>query len=183
MRVNLCSGLAPLWIASNPAQYVRRPKVHPSVRRGLDWGELGRSLFTAERFDHTHNALAVLLGLNGLRVSEACGANIEDMAVERGHRVLRIVGKGNQPAPIPLVPRPARTIGLAVGERLTPGQRPASGGMTSSTQQAPIRGTSGMVGGPRHRTVRAARRNPQRRRRSMPVRSALSIWSSGSVDR
>ena len=39
-------------IPANPAQYVRRPKVHPSERRGLDRGELGRFLFTAERFDH-----------------------------------------------------------------------------------------------------------------------------------
>lgn len=59
----------------------------------------------------------MLLGLNGLRVSEACGANIEDMAFERGHRVLRIIGKGNKPAIIPLVPRTARTIDLAIGER------------------------------------------------------------------
>jgi integrase/recombinase XerD len=103
-------------ISSNPAQYVRRPAVHPTERRGLDRGELGRFLFTAERFDHAHAALAVLLGLNGPRVSEACGANIEDMAFERGHRVLRIIGKGNKPALIPLVPRTARTIDLAVGE-------------------------------------------------------------------
>jgi site-specific recombinase XerD len=82
-------------IASNPAQYVRRPTVHPSDRRGLDRGELGRFLFAAERFDNPHAALSVLLGLNGLRGSEACATNIEDMAFERGHRVLRIVGKGN----------------------------------------------------------------------------------------
>ena len=104
-------------ISSNPAQYVRRPTVHPSERRGLDRDELGRFLFAAERFDHAHAALAVLLGLNGLRVSEACETNIEDMAFERGHRVLRIIGKGNKPALIPLVPRAARTIDLAVGER------------------------------------------------------------------
>jgi integrase/recombinase XerD len=106
-------------IAKNPAQYVRRPRVHPSERRGLDRTELGTFLFTAERFDHDHDhaALAVLLGLNGLRVSEACTTNIEDLAFERGHRTLRIVGKGNKPATIPLVPRVARTIDLAVGER------------------------------------------------------------------
>ena len=68
-------------------------------------GELGRFLFTAERYDSGHAALAALLGLNGLRVSEACAANIEDLGVERGHRTLRIVGKGNKPAVIPLVPR------------------------------------------------------------------------------
>ncbi len=52
-----------------------------------------------------------------LRVSEACRTNIEDLGFERGHRTLRIIGKGNKPAIIPLVPRTARTIDLAVGER------------------------------------------------------------------
>jgi integrase/recombinase XerD len=104
-------------ITANPAQYVRRPKVHPSEGRGLDRNELGRFLFTAERVDRAHAALAVLLGLNGLRVSEACATNIEDLGFDRGHRTLRIIGKGNKPAVIPLVPRTARTIDLAVGER------------------------------------------------------------------
>jgi integrase len=54
-------------IVSNPAQYVRRPKVQPSEGHGMDRAELGMFLFTAERFDRDHAALAVLLGLNGLR--------------------------------------------------------------------------------------------------------------------
>jgi integrase len=76
-------------------------------------------LFEAERVDHAHAALAVLLSLNGLRVSEACSADIQYLGFERGHRTLRIVGKGNKPAVIPLVPRTARTIDLAIGERST----------------------------------------------------------------
>lgn len=104
-------------ISANPAQYVRRPQVHPSDARGLDRSELGVFLFTAEQFDRAHAALAVLLGLNGLRVSEACATKVEDLGFERGHRVLGIVGKGNKPAKIPLVPRTARTVDLAVGER------------------------------------------------------------------
>jgi integrase/recombinase XerD len=103
-------------IPANPAQYVRRPKVPETQGHGMDRTELGTFLFTAERYDPMHAALAVLLGLNGLRVSEACGANIEDLAVQRGHRTLAIVGKGNKPAVIPLVPRTARTIDLAIGE-------------------------------------------------------------------
>ena len=55
--------------------------------------------------------------MNGLRVSEACDTNIEDLALERGHRVLRIIGKGNKPALIPLVPSTARTVDLTIGER------------------------------------------------------------------
>lgn len=36
-------------INSNPAQYVRRPRVHPSAQRGMDRGELAEFLYTAER--------------------------------------------------------------------------------------------------------------------------------------
>ncbi len=104
-------------ISANPAQYVRRPKVHPSESRGLDRGELGTFLLTAERYDRDHAPLAVLLGLNGLRVSEACATNAEDLGFDRGHRTRRIIGKGNKPAVIPLVPRVARTIDLVLGER------------------------------------------------------------------
>ena len=96
-------------IPANPAQYIRRPKVPRPKRHGMDRTELGTFLFTAERYDPMHAALAVLLGLNGLRVSEACSTNIEDLAVLSGHRTLAIVGKGNKPAVIPLVPRTART--------------------------------------------------------------------------
>jgi site-specific recombinase XerD len=104
-------------IRSNPAQYVRRPQVHASDARGLDRSELGVFLFTAEQYDRDHAALAVFLGLNGLRVSEACATNVEDLGIERGHRTLRIMGKGHKPATVPLVPRTSRTIDLAVGER------------------------------------------------------------------
>jgi integrase/recombinase XerD len=104
-------------IGANPAQHVRRPRVHTSTRRGMDRGELAAFLYTAERISPTHAALAVLLGLNGLRVSEACGSDVEDLGFERGHRTLRIVGKRNKPATIPLVPRTGRTIDLAIGDR------------------------------------------------------------------
>lgn len=67
-------------IPSIPAQYVRRPTVHGSEGRGLDRSGLGRFLFASKSFDHDHSALAELLGLNGLRVSEACSTDIEDPA-------------------------------------------------------------------------------------------------------
>ncbi|MEX2253746.1 MAG: hypothetical protein WD649_06290 [Thermoleophilaceae bacterium] len=57
----------------------------------------------------------MLLGLNGLRVSQACATDVEDLGFGRGHRTLKILGKDNKLATIPLVPRTARTIDLAVG--------------------------------------------------------------------
>ncbi|MCU1504975.1 MAG: integrase [Ilumatobacteraceae bacterium] len=104
-------------IPYNPAQYVRRPMVHPSEGRWLDRGELARFLFTAERVDRQHAGLAVLRGLNGLRVTDACETNSADLGFDRGPRTLRIVGKASKPALIPLVPRTARAIDLAAGDR------------------------------------------------------------------
>jgi integrase/recombinase XerD len=76
----------------------------------------------------------LLLALNGLRVSEATGADIEHLGLERGHRTLIITRKGGKVATIPLAPRTARAIDLAIGERtdgplsLVPGPgRPAAG--------------------------------------------------------
>ena len=57
----------------------RPPSEGPShTGTRLDRAELGAFLFAAERHDA---ALAVLLGLNGLRMSEACSADIENRCV------------------------------------------------------------------------------------------------------
>jgi integrase len=50
---------------------------------------------------------------------DLAGTDAEDLGFDRGHRTLRIIGKGNKPAVTPLVPRLARTIdlGLGLGER------------------------------------------------------------------
>jgi integrase/recombinase XerD len=59
-----------------------------------------------------------LLALNGLRVSEATGADIEALGIERGHRTLVITRKGGKVVTVPLAPRTARAIELAIGERV-----------------------------------------------------------------
>jgi integrase/recombinase XerD len=62
------------------------------------------------------HALISLLALNGLRVSEATGADIEHLGLECGHRTLTITRKGGKIVTIPLAPRTARAIDLAIGE-------------------------------------------------------------------
>jgi integrase len=57
-----------------------------------------------------------LLTLNGLRVSEATGANIEALGTECGYRTLTITRKGGKVVTISLAPRTARVIDLAIGE-------------------------------------------------------------------
>jgi integrase/recombinase XerD len=51
-------------------------------------------------------------------VSEATSADIQALGAECGHRTLVITRKGGKVVTIPLAPRTARAIELAVGERL-----------------------------------------------------------------
>jgi len=102
----------------SPAAHVRRPRLdYESHATGLDRNELGAMLVAAGLGAPAEHALISLLALNGLRVSEAAGANIEALGTERGHRTLTITRKGGKVVTIPLAPRTARAIDLAVGER------------------------------------------------------------------
>ncbi|HXL16303.1 MAG TPA: site-specific integrase, partial [Streptosporangiaceae bacterium] len=102
----------------SPAAHVRRPRLdYESHATALDWNELGAMLVAAGLGPPLEHALISLLALNGLRVSEATGADIEQLGLERGHRTLVITRKGGKVVTIPLTPRTARAIDLATGER------------------------------------------------------------------
>ncbi len=107
-------------LARNPAANVRRPKIsQDSTTLGLDRQELGQFLVEAGLAGGRDHALACLLGLNGLRVSEACNADIANLGFERGHHTLLVNRKGGKRAVIPLAPRTYRAITLAIDERTT----------------------------------------------------------------
>jgi site-specific recombinase XerD len=107
-------------IDRNPAAHVRRPKQnYESSTLGLDRNELGAFLVQAGLSGGRDHALASLLALNRLRISEALGADIDNLDVNRGHRTLFIHRKGNKTATIPLAPRTARALDLYIGERDT----------------------------------------------------------------
>ncbi|MGO9726713.1 MAG: tyrosine-type recombinase/integrase, partial [Streptosporangiaceae bacterium] len=102
----------------SPAAHVRRPRLdYESHATGLDRNEMGALLVAAGLGPAAEHALISLLALNGMRVSEAAGADIEALGVERGHRTLVITRKGGKIVTIPLAPRTARAIDLAIGER------------------------------------------------------------------
>jgi site-specific recombinase XerD len=102
----------------SPAAHVRRPRIdYESHATGLDRNELGALLVAAGLGTAAEHALVSLLALNGLRVSEVTGADIEALGTERGHRTLVITRKGGKVVTIPLAPRTARAIDLAIGER------------------------------------------------------------------
>ena len=81
----------------SPAAHVRRPPLdYEWHATGLDRNELGALLVAAGLGQPAEHALISLLALNGLRVSEATGVNIEALGVERGHRTLVITRKGGK---------------------------------------------------------------------------------------
>jgi integrase/recombinase XerD len=101
----------------SPAAHVRRPRLdYESHTTGLDRNELGAMLVAAGLGPPAEHALISLLALNGLRVSEAVGADIRALGVERGHRTLVVTRKGGKVVTVPLAPRTARAIDLAIGE-------------------------------------------------------------------
>jgi integrase/recombinase XerD len=76
-------------------------------------------MLTAARASSNTNdfALVTMLGLLGLRIFEATGADVTDLGEEHGHRVLRVIGKGTRVVLVPLPPAVARAIDRAVGTR------------------------------------------------------------------
>jgi integrase/recombinase XerD len=108
-------------LSSSPAKHVRRPNVPPeSPTVGLTHLQF-EAILTAARLSTNPNdfALVAILGLLGLRIFEACGADITDLGEEHGHRVLRVTGKGAKVVPTPLPPAVRRAIDHAIGERNT----------------------------------------------------------------
>jgi integrase len=100
--------------------HIRRPRVdYESHVVGLDRNEVGALLVAAGLSSPRDHALVSLFALNGLRVSEAVGINIDNLGLERGHRTLTVLRKGGKTVTMPLAPRVARAIDLAIGERST----------------------------------------------------------------
>ncbi|MGQ0434565.1 MAG: tyrosine-type recombinase/integrase [Microthrixaceae bacterium] len=105
-------------IEHSPAVHIRRPRLdYESHAVGLDRNELGAFLVAAGLSSPRDHALCSLLALNGLRISEALNAQIEQLGLERGHRTLVVHRKGGKTVTIPLAPRTARALDLAIGER------------------------------------------------------------------
>ena len=78
---------------------------------GLDRNELGVLLLQAGLSVGRDHALACLLALNGLRVSEAIGTDVDDLGLERGHHTLQIVRYGWQES------RGDKSVSLSFGKR------------------------------------------------------------------
>ena len=93
-----------------PTDGVARPVVDPDYTATVGLTrEQARALVAAADSDKGAQAprtaaVVRLLLHNALRVDEACAADIADLGEDSGHRVLRVVRKGNRKARVPLTP-------------------------------------------------------------------------------
>lgn len=90
----------------SPADYVRRPHVpNESPVLGLAHLQFEALLAAARESDNPFDlALVAMLGLLGLRISEASRADVHDIGEEHGHRVILVHGKGGKDTLAPLPP-------------------------------------------------------------------------------
>lgn len=104
---------------SEPGRRRHRPKVawegqKRTVLHPLEFAALLSAARTSSPNDH---ALVCLLGVLGLRVSEACGADVTDIRYESGYELLHVIGKGAKPADIPLPIPVLRAVREAIDGR------------------------------------------------------------------
>jgi site-specific recombinase XerD len=103
----------------SPAEHVRRPAV-PAESPTLGFTHLqfeALLIAACESANRNDFALVAMLGLLGLRIFEAAGADVGDLGEEHGHRVLRVCGKGGKVVLVPLPPAVGRAIDHAIGNR------------------------------------------------------------------
>lgn len=105
-------------IDRDPMVHVRRPQIQrESTTNGLTRTELADMLNLAESTSHQDNALLCVLGLNGLRVSEATGIDLEHFGRHRGQTTVQILRKGNKRQIVPFAYRTAWAVEQLIGDR------------------------------------------------------------------
>lgn len=105
--------------AVNPTVAVDRPRVgwESQCRTVLHPLEYAALLSAARQHSSSSHALVAMLGMLGLRISEACGADLTDLHYESGYELLTIMGKGHKVAHMPLPVPVLRAVHEAAGER------------------------------------------------------------------
>jgi integrase len=158
----------------SPAVHVRRPRLdYESHATALDRNEIGALLVAAGLGTAAEHALIALLVLNGLRIGEALGADIDALGIERGHRTLTVLREDGKIVTIPsrhALPAPS-TSPSANGSRGRSSCAPTGSGLTGTPPPASctaLRGTpvSGTTDHPTHTAARIHHRRPGRRRRT-----------------
>lgn len=99
-------------VTANPVGGADRPHVSRdhSTTIGMSPAEVDAILRAAREDGVRAYAIIALLADLGLRVSEVCGLDLDDLGHERGHRTIRFVGKGGRPRRRALAPGTASAL-------------------------------------------------------------------------
>lgn len=107
-------------LQKDPSVRVKRPQIDHAKQRCTFLPPVEFAILLKHVTRHgtpMEQAYVALLGLRGLRISEACSLDVTDFREERGYRTLRFIGKGRK-ARVVAVPGPAvRAIERAIGDR------------------------------------------------------------------
>lgn len=85
-------------LAKNPVDKVKRPSSSERIskRNWLTRPQLHDLIEGAKMLGHTEHALICLLGLNGVRIAEACGLDVEDVQVFGDYKGVEFIRKGGR---------------------------------------------------------------------------------------
>jgi site-specific recombinase XerD len=106
-----------------PTAGVKRPAVDPDYTAtvGLDRDQARAVIAEADKDVGRQRlrtaAVVKLLLHNALRVDETCAAAVTDLGMDRGHRVLTVIRKGNRKFKIPLTPATAAALDAYLEDR------------------------------------------------------------------
>jgi len=121
-------------LLTNPAVHVRRPEVDPdaSTTLGLSAEQARALLAGAAAHSPRMLALVALLLVDGLRISEALGLDVNDVqSVDRGHRVVDLQREGGRTARAALPPLVADAVDTYLAHRA---------GVDPNVDRAPVGG-------------------------------------------
>lgn len=117
-------------VDGNPAENLARPYVNPDTSKtpGLTKDQALTMLAAADKATTPqagrNAAMCALLLYTGARVSEACGALLSDLGIDRGHRVLWVTRKGGERQPLVLPAPVLERIDAHLADRIDLDRRP-----------------------------------------------------------
>lgn len=105
-------------IDRNPMEFIKRPRIERrSSTNYLERGELARVIGEAKKRNARDHAIFCLLGLNGLRVSELIGIDIEHLGEDKGYDTVTVFRKGGKHQTLAMSPETAKAVESAIGGR------------------------------------------------------------------
>jgi site-specific recombinase XerD len=139
------------YATANPAAHLHRPYVDPDVSKtpGLTKDQALALLAAADNAagpQAARNAAVIAIYLfTGIRVSELVGADLSDLGMDRGHRILWVTRKGGARQPVVLPPPALTRLDAYLAGRTDTSALPAVVGDTIRSRPLIVTASGGRV--------------------------------------